>query len=423
MNLCPFRKTILLPFLLLFSCFAVRSTAQKNFIDGYVVKKNGDSLRGLIDYRDWGASPHYIDFQNNGDQTVEKFGARDIRAFGMKGERYESFGVRFYPFSLHPDSLTSLNDMVTPYDSTVFLQVLTAGSRMTLWEYRLPPNQNYFFVSGAGGRPEQLRIVTRVTDNNGSTFFQQLPVFRDQLTIKMGDCAAVQARIGHTDYSEAPLRKLVFSFNNCGKDTMENREKVTNGGAVRVFPFVGFASTTVKFQGPDDPAGFQHYPVSNSLTAGIGALFILPRNRERYSILVDVGWQHVHSVSDSARATYVTAIGHMEYSLLMAETLLRYRFPSSRWRPFIEGGMAFGAAYDFNCYQSGYYHLGATSPYNEPMLGGAFHHFQTGFILGAGVGERHWGLEARMETSGGISDLVSTSSTTTSLFLLLSYSL
>jgi hypothetical protein len=50
--------------------------AQTNFHQGYVVKTNGDTVKGYIDYREWGQNPLSIDFRTNkDDKQTQQFHA------------------------------------------------------------------------------------------------------------------------------------------------------------------------------------------------------------------------------------------------------------------------------------------------------------------------------------------------------------
>src|SRR5450432_1699979 len=62
--------------LLLLGVFA---NAQKNFKDGYVVLKNGDTLHGQVDYQNWEVNPLKIKFQHAG--AVIQYSPSDISSF------------------------------------------------------------------------------------------------------------------------------------------------------------------------------------------------------------------------------------------------------------------------------------------------------------------------------------------------------
>lgn len=69
----------------LFSYFGFNSTllSQKNFVDGYIVTKSGDTLVGEIDFRDQRKISDAISFRKaEGDQT-STFHPYDLRSFAV----------------------------------------------------------------------------------------------------------------------------------------------------------------------------------------------------------------------------------------------------------------------------------------------------------------------------------------------------
>src|SRR5437879_3606317 len=78
----------LLIFLLPASIFA-----QSNYLPGYVLQNNGDTLKGYINYREWDQCPTSIDFKHNpGDKDISKFTPRDSKGFEVSGfETYVSY--------------------------------------------------------------------------------------------------------------------------------------------------------------------------------------------------------------------------------------------------------------------------------------------------------------------------------------------
>ena len=417
MLLTPFRSALLLAFL--FAIGVPTVSAQRNFVDGYVVIRSNDTLKGQIDFRDWGTNPDHIFFRKGETAKAEEYRPLDLVAFGAGGHHYDSYTVHIAPYSSQPERLSSQEDIGAPYDTTVFLQVLTRG-KLTLWEDRTGGGTDYYFVNGASGKPEQLLVITRISTTEGATTgFRQLAVFHDQLNGLMQDCETMRSRIMRSEYKGASLEKLFFAYNNCGKDTVEKRG---SAGSVQIFPMVGFVSTAMKFTGYD-AAAYQHYTGSSSIAAGAGALFIVPRNRQQLSFVADIAWQHVHSESDSvAETNYLSEAGHIDYSLLKLDILFRYRYPSGAVRPFLEGGMSNGVALGMNCYQ------GATNSLDNShstatMFDGSLRKHQEGWVLGAGLSGKRWTVEGRYEASTGISEVIDIGSPVKSWYVLVSYAL
>ncbi|HTD41168.1 MAG TPA: hypothetical protein VK671_11145, partial [Mucilaginibacter sp.] len=60
------------------------SYAQSNYKPGYVVDLKGDTLKGFIDYREWGSNPNAIDFKTTvTDKESKRFSPADINYFNI----------------------------------------------------------------------------------------------------------------------------------------------------------------------------------------------------------------------------------------------------------------------------------------------------------------------------------------------------
>jgi hypothetical protein len=75
---------------LLFAAFLmpVISIAQSNYKPGYVVTLKGDTLTGLIDYREWNNNPKNIRFKNSHDNVPVNYSTGDSHAFAVTGREY-----------------------------------------------------------------------------------------------------------------------------------------------------------------------------------------------------------------------------------------------------------------------------------------------------------------------------------------------
>src|SRR5437588_1907278 len=78
---------------ILFTVLSSAVLAQSNYHEGYVVKNNGDTLKGYIDYREWENNPKSINFRiSKDDKRTQQFAPATIRAFGISGmEAYISY--------------------------------------------------------------------------------------------------------------------------------------------------------------------------------------------------------------------------------------------------------------------------------------------------------------------------------------------
>src|SRR4051794_17362318 len=68
---------------------SICSFGQKNYQPGSILRNNGDSERGLIDYRNWPKNPKTVLFKAPNAEPVE-YGISDLAAFNVYGlDRYQ----------------------------------------------------------------------------------------------------------------------------------------------------------------------------------------------------------------------------------------------------------------------------------------------------------------------------------------------
>src|ERR1700733_8169701 len=125
-------KKLLLPLFLL----PLFSFAQSNYKSGYVVTLKGDTLHGLIDYKEWDKNPLSFSFRNNlAESKAENFTTKNASEFAVNGAEY------FKRFTVHiSQDQVELSNVGQGADTsyitgTVFLRVLTSGKNVSLFSY------------------------------------------------------------------------------------------------------------------------------------------------------------------------------------------------------------------------------------------------------------------------------------------------
>ena len=64
--------------------------SQENYIPGYVIKNNNDTVFGFVDYRNWSKNPVMVKFKKNIEDAPISFNPTDITEFKVDGEIYVS---------------------------------------------------------------------------------------------------------------------------------------------------------------------------------------------------------------------------------------------------------------------------------------------------------------------------------------------
>jgi hypothetical protein len=401
---------------------SVYVTAQENFQDGYIVLSHQDTVRGQIDFRDWVASPRQISFRDLSGGKKTTYLPEALTAFFVNGEVYRSYTVRVTPYTR--EASQAAEDVVAaPYDSTLFLRLVTGG-KLSLYFYQ-GSDITYFFIQRQAAIPEQLLISTTEVKNNGLNSIVTEELYKNQLTGWLADCPATARRAAGAVYTEHSLHKLIFAYNNCGKDTVERRETgAPQGKAVSFMPLLGYFHSSLHVTGSLYESRMS-WPSDNSVTGGVGMQLVLPRARQKFAFFMDVLYRHYKSqgsvlVVDNG----LTEQGVFDYDQVQVDFQFRYRFPTAgRVRPFLNIGASGTTLFNNKSYQD--QHDVITDQHTLlPMFGfsGDMKTSQFGLIGGGGIQAGRFSLEARIEKSDGLSSVNEASATLTNFYLLAGFS-
>ena len=120
------KKLLLFSFLI---CIGISVSAQKNYLSGSVVLMNGETVKGLIDYRNWEQNPGQINFKINEGAVEQTYTVNDIKAFEITGhdEYIRAIVVKdMLPVNANSLELEGVHKMV---DDTVFLRSIVKGDK------------------------------------------------------------------------------------------------------------------------------------------------------------------------------------------------------------------------------------------------------------------------------------------------------
>ena len=151
-----FNKLVLLFLLLPFFV-----DAQSNYKPGYVVTSKGDTLHGLIDYRQWDNNPGTVVFKKEpGQGNPEIFIAKTANSFGVTGQEY--FENHIAHVSQDPVDVANIESKLdTSYIvDTIFLKVLNKGRFVTLFSYKDNIKQRFYLLETGQTEPYELTYHT-----------------------------------------------------------------------------------------------------------------------------------------------------------------------------------------------------------------------------------------------------------------------
>ena len=357
-------------FILIFSLISFYSSAQKNFVKGYIVSKTGDTLNGIIDNRDWQKNPTYILFKESISNEAKKFTPLQIKSFFVseKGDIYESHKVSMDISPYKEKDLLSLdasgNNMIVQ-DTTVFLSVLVKGTA-TLYSFFDGEGKPHFYMSKKNEKYVQELILQRgVYIRNGTKYSGENKLFLNQLSI-LNDCTKFPIN-DFVEFTASSFSNFFVKYNLCVGDNL-NTQVRDDKSVSQLFILGGISQTKMIFTGyyGDITTQQNTYPMF-----GLGADYIFPRNRNRLRLGVEA-WLQYAGKKNLNFTNYIKINGLFKYHILVKEAI----------RPYLAAGYGLAINLDNE----------ANSSFKRPFDA-------AGGIIGFGIVRNRFSAEARVEST------------------------
>ncbi len=398
------------------------SFCQKNYLPGYIIKLNGDTLQGFIDYRNWEKNPDKIFFQKGIDDEKIIFTPTDIKLFNVKDEVYVGAIVKT---EISPFNLDALNfDPELKFKSdTTFLQTIIQGEKSLYYYKNSNGNENLYIKQG---KKFELLIYKKYFKYiDGGRFLTENKTYIGQLRLYLNDCPSIQSRLLRINYNKKSLEKLFDFYYHCTNKKIEFKKK-TEKIIVEIGAIAGFSISSLKFYG----SGYAYltkvdFPKSFNFSTGMFFDAILPRNQGKWSIYNEIILTSYKTEADDRDfvknnhyTIYDVKIG---YSYLNFKSMLRYKFSIEKMFFFINCGLSNGFAIGETNYckkTSRFYQDNRVL--NSRALGDS-RKYEQGIIFGLGTNFNKCSFEFRYEIGNGMSKYNSLRSKTKKYFFLFGY--
>jgi hypothetical protein len=300
-------------------------SAQSNYKPGYVVNLKGDTLRGFIDYQEWGSNPDAINFKKTLADPVSKYSASDITAFGI--DKLESYIKYTGPISTDltdPNKAASEDERDTSFRmGTVFLKVLEKGNKVALYSYKDELKIRFYI----GGTPDYkpVELVYRITRvSTEYTYRKQLSTTAykyNELTDN------IIAQIGRLEYYESDILDIVSKINHINKT--EYAKSQYSGPSFNFFAGAGVNvnTTSPSIESPFYAAGGRSY-TSYMPAVFLGMNFFVNPATRKLQLRVELSeaQSQYKSLYTSKVSPYVPTEASYDQMALAASIQLIYNF-------------------------------------------------------------------------------------------------
>lgn len=398
--------SVLLMFIMIQTTFG-----QKNYQAASLIRNEGDTLHGAIDYVKWQYNRNALYFKEGNSMNINIYTPSDLKGYLMQGDVYISAMV---DTELSPDiekQLTYEPEVVIVKEH-VFLKVLISGDK-SLYSYKNSINKFQFYIL-------QDTVITllihkkykkkqpdKTRQGYYSTFILHNKTYIGQLSLYLNDCMKLESKIKRAEYSENSIKSLFMDYMKYKglNIEFENKRKKTS-----VHFGVTAGATSVRLDFEPVPLPFYiteastflidpDFKRSNDIAAGVFMDLVFPWDLHRWSLSNEILYNsfvsstgHEIYVHDNDYTQYYITVGH---SSIKFSSMIRYQYPIGKFSPFVNVGLSKNIFYnsmDELEVVSKFWNDESTKTVQE-----YYSHEKLGLLAGIGVKYKHFNVQYRYE--------------------------
>jgi len=334
--------------LLAFLLMPLFSLAQSNYKPGYVVTLKGDTIHGLIDYRDWDSNPNSINFKTaSASQTPQSFTPADIAYFNIENvDAYQTYTGKISTDVTDIDKL-SVRDTGSRV-AMVFLKVLQKGKNVELFSYSDKVKNRFFIGESPNYAPVELEYRVYVKNQTGetvneNTYLKQLFALANKYNALDDD---LEKTFQTENYSSWLILKIVSKINKTSKS--DYKKSVNDNSGIRLFASAGLNVTTIS---PNTSSAYYaaggKSNTSFGATAGLGIALLTNANTGRFQIRAEasVSTAKYSSLYENKVEPYIGVKASFDALMITVTPVIIYNFYNAE-NFKIYGGAGLVVGYD-----------------------------------------------------------------------------
>lgn len=378
--------------------------AQKNFLPGYIVTNQKDTVPGFIDYRNWKRNPVEITFSKNNDQTVTTYHPGEIASFSVSDEIYESATVEI---EVSPTKISDLSyePDFRVEEETAFLQSLVRGNKSLYYLLNRSGNNNFYIKNGT--MYELLLYKIYAKSENFAKLAIKNKVYTGQLLNYLKDCPDIKSTITMKRYLQKDLTSLFNSYYACTNRNAEFNKK-TERMTAEFGVLAGISIANIKVSGRSYPyLTHTNFSTSVNPTGGLFLNLVLPRNQGRFSInnellftTYKIEGTHVDYESEDVNTiTYTT----FKTSQIKLNTMTRIKIPVQKIHLHLEAGISNAYAFSITADRTRDIKFYSQDEVIKDKALKNTRRYEQGLLAGIGAEYKKLSFTVRYEGSNGIS--------------------
>ncbi len=410
-------------FILFLSFLGLQVFAQKNFLEATVTFTNGETVKGMVDYRNWARHPKDIHFGKN-ENLIKEYTAKDISRLTVNNDTYISSIVSSRIESNMTDGLTYKKEIQLQSDTT-FLLALVEGKKSLYYFRNDFATDNYYIKTEKG--IELLEYHRYLQQVNQHDKLRENKKYMLQLKNYLSDWSGVSNRLKEVEYKSEDLKNLFLDYYEATSkepDFVQRKEKVKAKFGI----VAGGGVSKIKFNAS---SGFVHlrngeFPVVPTYVFGASVRLIFPRHLERLQVQNEIVYTtstyEGNYYDDQGNGRYVNYDTTIGVGAVKINNMFRYRLGVKEKGVFFGAGISNGFLFETkNELNKESFLLAEPINTTEKALS-EFSKHELGLLAGIGYQIKGFSLECRYEHGLGMSPFTGLASPVEKIYLQLGYS-
>lgn len=396
------------------------SFGQSNYLSGNIITLEGDTLQGIIDYRDWNTSPKKVLFKKDKSSQNQSYGPSEISSFKVNKQHYISAVIDTEISQTIDDKLDTSHELNIKKISS-FVKVIFDGEKK-LYHYKSDEYKKDNFYISINNNLELLIYKKYINEVDQKNSIVENKKYIGQLSFYLDGCSEVQSELKKTKYTESSLEEIFNTFYDCGEEEFVFKSNPKTVG-LKLGVLAGLSNTSLSFSSSFKSFLTEtEYSQSTNFVGGVFFDIILPRSFERYSIYNELSYT---SYSVEGKHTGEIRGTHSKFGnqAIGINSMFRYKHPIGNQFIFVNAGINLSfVVNEINEMDQ--------TILSAPEIPKAIEeaHYDTrkseqGLLFGVGVKHQDFALEVRYMIGNGMANYGSTTSITHRIFFLLSYEL
>jgi len=403
--------------------------SQENFMPGYVIKPDGDTLKGSIDYRNWLSNPDKIFFKGESSETRYAYTPMEIKGFRVADELYQSATVEVEVTSDQVNELTPYADLNIEVVTT-FLQTIVKGEK-GLYSYKDFQGKEQFYYQ-LDSTFELLIHKRYIKDTGKKNLIIENKTYIGQLTVYFQDCRAMVPDINRTRYTKRSLEKLFLSYYDW-MGLLPEFHKESEKIHAELVILAGMTQTDLNINVVKNYSNLGQYDYllygglkrSTNFSAGASIDLVFPRlggkwginNEFLYTAFQMNGSFEKYENENNYKKYYTT----LNFTYLKMHNMLQYKYPIGNFNVYANAGISIGKAICVTNALTVVSKFYDTERVKELDAFNDLRTFELGYVLGLGVEFHHFSAELKYEAGNGMINSININTPTIRNYFLLGY--